>query len=995
MASQIVDQLSARKRAHTNSGQDLDFDFTRGETHGRVSISDSVDQDYEQDGAMNEDNGLGNAALLTNEPHVDAHGRTLNPRSCVTCRKRKVRCDKVHPCANCARAHIVCIFPSPGRAPRKVRKLGEGRDKELLDRLRRLEGVVKGLGVDVPEKEIGDSAETREGAGESVRSGDEPLREDTIHQQDASRKERRQRRSSDETHKERTKWVDGEQKGRFENRFGRLVINEGKSRYINNTFWASLSNEVEDLKGILNQSSDEEDAGSPESTTVVPPNHQGWTFGFSSHSVDMLSLHPLPTQIESYWETYVDRVDPLCKVLHIPTLRPVVLKAASHLNNLSKSFECLMFTIYYAATTSLTPEECAKLLGEQRQVLLSRYRFGVEQALARANFLTTEEIVVLQAFVVFLICLRRNNDARVIWTLTGLSVRIAQTMGIHRDGSHFDLPPFEVEMRRRLWWQVCVLDTRSSEDHGCDPTIIEQTFDTNLPLNINDVDIHPTMTEFPPDRQGCTDMSFCRIRFEVSNTFRRINYIPPGPQSPNLTNITLQDKERWLEDCHERLQERYLKHCDASVPLFWVTATVARLMMSKMWLMVFHPMQHRDGGASLSAETKEKLFITSLESVEYSLLLETESRTMKWGWLFKTHVQWHALAFMLSELCRRTTGDLVERAWVALEKTRNGHWGPVVTEDGSSVKHLWRPLKKLYRKAKEARTKGLHEEWLSKQGAAVPSNPTTESRYGLHGSPKSDNKTELTVAPLSNAQLKRFTQEMTYGPMAPGTHDQLRSPTLSETQSLKATSPLSSTKTLENVARESDSLRQHEARRQAETRRQSDLAQPPTKNFTTSSLPSVSQRTSLCDQNGLSIQPSGPEMRQNYFSQPQPAMGFAQFHQNSSAMPYSTESDTVTAVNGNLSSFPLDDMSMDALDSSAYDLDPNGLMDPTGNLNWEDWHQLVQQYSMDVDSGTNATPNFSTAYQSVDMSSDLPPGGSGGRACLGFCPVLDMSVLTR
>nr|POE99356.1 bikaverin cluster transcription factor bik5 [Quercus suber] len=957
-----MDHPPARKRVHTNGRQDLDF--ARSEHIGRSSISISLDQDHEQDGViMNEDIEPANAALHASEPHVDAHGRTLNPRSCVTCRKRKVRCDKVHPCANCLRAHIACIYPSPGRAPRKVRKMGEGRDKELLDRLRRLEGVVKGLGVEVSEKDSGDDAEKHDGAGLLTRIMDESLPGSTRERQAVKREEIRFRRTSDDTHQERTKWVDDEQKGRFENRFGRLVINEGKSRYINNSFWASLSNEVEDLKGMLNQSSDDEDGGFSGPDMPLPFNHQGWMFGYSSHSVDMLSLHPLPSQIEAYWETYVDRVDPMCKVLHIPTLRPVVLKAASQLNNLSKSFECLLFTIYYAATTSLTYEECNKTLGEDKQILLTRYQFAVEQALARANFLATEEIVVLQAFVVFLICLRRNNDARAIWTLTGLIVRIAQTMGIHRDGSHFDLPPFEAEMRRRLWWQVCVLDTRSSEDHGCDPTIIEQTFDTNLPLNVNDVDLYPDMKELPADKLGCTDMSFCRIRFEVSNTFRRINYIPPGPKSPNLPHVTLEDKERWLTDCHDKLQERFLKHCDMSVPLFWVTATVARLMMCKMWLMIFHPMQRPDGGASLSEEMKEKLFVASLENVEYSLQLETESRTMKWGWLFKTHVQWHALAFMLSELCRRTSGDTVERAWVAVEKTRDGRWGPVTSDHGTNVQHLWRPLKKLYRKAKEARARGLHEEWLSRQTAGISGNTLAERRYGANESPMSQDKHGPTVArvPLSNAQSQRLSQEMTYGAMSLDDNDVLRSSSVSDTRSVETNSPRSANKTLDPSSQE---RRQSEIRIPTETRRQSNLVEAQPIQFAAARVPS------LHDQIGLSMQPNGPDMRQNYFAQNQAGIGFASFPQDPSAVPYTSGPNP---VHGRLSSYPIDNVSMNTLDSTAFDLDPTSLMDTTGDLNWDDWNQLVQQYGMGMDPNVNGT-NHSTVYHPSERTSDLVPG---------------------
>lgn len=175
---------------------------------------------------------------------------------------------------------------------------------------------------------------------------------------------------------------------------------------------ANLSNEVEDLKGILNQSSDEDDAPSPGVQTQAHSSQQGFVFGFSSQSVDLLSLHPPPAQIGSYWETYKDRVDPILKLIHIPTLEPTILSAANHLPNLSKGFECLLFAVYYGATTSLSGRECLLKLGEEKSVLLSRYRFAVEQALARAGFLNTEELVVLQAFVIFLMCLRRNSDVR-------------------------------------------------------------------------------------------------------------------------------------------------------------------------------------------------------------------------------------------------------------------------------------------------------------------------------------------------------------------------------------------------------------------------------------------------------------------------------------------------------------------------------------------------------------------------------------------------------
>jgi hypothetical protein len=70
--------------------------------------------------------------------------------SCVTCRRRKVKCDRKDPCANCIRNNIECHFPVTGRLPRRSRdpfawKPPAQKQSELLGRLRRLENLVTEL----------------------------------------------------------------------------------------------------------------------------------------------------------------------------------------------------------------------------------------------------------------------------------------------------------------------------------------------------------------------------------------------------------------------------------------------------------------------------------------------------------------------------------------------------------------------------------------------------------------------------------------------------------------------------------------------------------------------------------------------------------------------------------------------------------------------------------------------------------------------------------
>jgi hypothetical protein len=52
------------------------------------------------------------------------------------------------------------------------------------------------------------------------------------------------------------------------------------------------------------------------------------------------------------------------------------------------------------------------------------------------------------------------NGGRVVpstqttWTLLGMAMRVVQALGLHRDPTHFGLPPLEVFERRRVFWEV-------------------------------------------------------------------------------------------------------------------------------------------------------------------------------------------------------------------------------------------------------------------------------------------------------------------------------------------------------------------------------------------------------------------------------------------------------------------------------------------------------------------------------------------------------------
>ena len=311
-----------------------------------------------------------------------------------------------------------------------------------------------------------------------------------------------------------------------------------------------------------------------------------------------------------------------------------------------------------------------------------------------------------QAFALFLVPVRRYDNTRFSWTLTGLLVRIGQSLGLHRDGTHFaQLKPFDVEMRRRLWWVLCLLDVRSAEEQGTELIIAEKSHDTRLPLNVNDSDLDPDMTDFPEERQGATDMSFSLIRYEIC-TFATTMHIAAASvtSSRDLDMRSAEEKEQMLKEVYDRVEQRYLGGSTSKDTnlLHWVASLIARLIMAKLGLFIYQPIFMGRGRQDLSQDVRDRLFMSCIEVMEYNKILNGEPKCRQWRWLFQTYTQWHAVAYLLIEIRRRPWAPSVERAWVALNETFRDT-EPVECAKLMKNSAAWVPLRKLMVRAEQHR----------------------------------------------------------------------------------------------------------------------------------------------------------------------------------------------------------------------------------------------------------------------------------------------------
>jgi hypothetical protein len=288
---------------------------------------------------------------------------------------------------------------------------------------------------------------------------------------------------------------------------------------------------------------------------------------------------------------------------------------------------------------------------------------------------------------------------------------------------------------------------------------------------------------------------------------------------------------------------------------------------------------------------------------------------MKWNWMFRTYMQWHALAFTLSELCQRTKGETVERAWAAVESVRDARWGSELPEDTNSSQ-LWRPLKKIYRKAREAHQRDLPEATLTQPRMASQPirmySPNPNPMFGHASRPR------VTRAPLSQAQLQRFSEvpisntgaAMASGLLSGSQYDSITA------QQLPYSLPSSTT---------------HGALAPSLP---AGTAEIPINNHSNGYFPGIQPQPSS---NGAPSINTAFASTGYFPSIPNPALA---------AIP--NGGNNIPTYAGP----PPVDMNY-APDPSFADINTDlDLMDTTGDVDWANWEQLVRQYGMDIGSST-------------------------------------------
>ena len=152
--------------------------------------------------------------------------------------------------------------------------------------------------------------------------------------------------------------------------------------------------------GLLHTEQDSLEEASDQSFDIL-------IFGASSCTVNPGILnHPLRPTIEALLDIYIQRVDLVFKLIHVPSLCTAMLSLDRHSSSEIPSppaLSALRFAVYFSAVCTLSEEDCRNTFANEKTSLVHRFRIATEVMLSQANLLVTSDITVLQAFAIYLV----------------------------------------------------------------------------------------------------------------------------------------------------------------------------------------------------------------------------------------------------------------------------------------------------------------------------------------------------------------------------------------------------------------------------------------------------------------------------------------------------------------------------------------------------------------------------------------------------------------
>lgn len=201
---------------------------------------------------------------------------------------------------------------------------------------------------------------------------------------------------------------------------------------------------------------------------------------------------------------------------------------------------------------SRSGEEPPELAG--RTVDMSyAFKLATEQCLIVGDYTKKLYIHTVQTMILLIAQQNQKDRSEDAWILLGSLVRIALSMGLHRDPKNFGttISPSVGEIRKRLWTIIYFMDVLESIKIGLPYMIRVEECDASLPLNLHDDEICDHVTVLPPERNHgeLTGVSYMIAKASLTRTYSKIvtqaSSFVPRPPYDQILKMDMELREQY------------------------------------------------------------------------------------------------------------------------------------------------------------------------------------------------------------------------------------------------------------------------------------------------------------------------------------------------------------------------------------------------------------------------------------------------------------------
>lgn len=584
-----------------------------------------------------------------------SHALTMAPEfSCQRCYERKVKCDKAQPrCSNCVKHDAVCTASDVSQKKKRKRESEQSPlprppapvaalpPPDIADRIARYETLLKDLSSEIASLKNHANIDSHAPTN-SRRAGE--------------------RYSPQAEFREIQTMLDASGK---ESTATDPLVTDLTSDHDVIASYVSLRRSHQTLFAWLDR--------------VFPPNDaEALLYGARD---DTPVLQPTSTEATRMWDIYLRNFDPVSKLVHAPSIQR---KLACASNALSTADHALLFAIYSAAIASLSAQECMTHFARSHEDMTAFVRDGAKYWLHKASLWKTQDFQVLQAYVIYLLSLHPHVDPRTIAAFTATADRIAKRLGLHCEPSAA-LDPVQAELRRRVWWELQILEARSCEKCGLGASVLFNDCAVALPSVVSDLSQRVTAQEITPSPDMILYLIRCETAKFLATTRNQQDSKHVGWTEFSTAQWSLSHKLSLIRDFEHRIQLQYIIHCRSGNVGDEFTKKMFELIVARMRLSAYvseESLEARGGNmtkTNSSADphtTRTQMLMLCLQIVETYGFLSLNDAYSGFRWAARTIMPFVGFVHLFRLLRHHTKGPLVDRIWASIESNAALFRGP-------------------------------------------------------------------------------------------------------------------------------------------------------------------------------------------------------------------------------------------------------------------------------------------------------------------------------